>query len=102
MKSLKEKIKSIIRSRTSIATSVLVIYYYFLWQFDHHIAPFVWIHKGEIIADPSFLIYILPIEVWEATNFYNICMVIFILAPIIVYLTWSIPIIKKIVRRNKK
>jgi len=78
MKSFKEKIKNIIRSRTSIATSVLVIYYYFLWQFDHHIAPFVWIHKGDI------------------------CMVIFILAPIIVYLTWSFPIIKKILRRNKK
>jgi hypothetical protein len=81
----------IIRSRSSISSIFLVIYYYFLWQFDHHIAPFIWKQKGEIIADPSFLQYILPIEVWEATTFYNICMVIFILCPIIIYLTWSIP-----------
>jgi len=101
-KTLKEKVIDILRSRVSLATIILTIYYYFLWQFDHHIAPFVWDHKGEIIADPSFLIYILPIEVWEATNFYNICMVIFILAPILLYLTWSIPIIKKTLRRKRK
>jgi len=99
-RTLKERVVNILRSRVSLATIFLTIYYYFLWQFDHHIAPFVWNHKGEIIADPSFLIYILPIEVWEATTFYNICMVIFIIAPVLIYLIWSIPSIKELQKRR--
>jgi len=98
-RTLKERVFDILRTRVSLATIILVIYYYFLWQFDHHIAPFVWDYKGEIIADPSFLIYVLPIEVWEATNFYNICMVIFIIAPVLIYLIWSVPIFNKIWRK---
>lgn len=92
--------KDLVRKRSSIATAILAVYYFFLWQFDHHVAPFVWAHKGEIIADPSFLRYILPIECFEATNFYNICMVVLILAPLLIYLTWSIPEIKAILRRE--
>jgi len=90
-RNIRSKVVRVLRSRASLATLFLAIYFYFLWQFDHHVAPFVWNHKGEIIADPSFLIYLLPLETWEATTFYNICMVVFIIAPILIYLIWSLP-----------
>jgi len=94
------KVLNILRSRASYSTIALVIYYYFLWQLDHHVAPLVWIWKGKLYADGWWLEYIIGKEPFEITNFYNICMVFLIISPLIVYLAWSIPYIKKRLRKN--
>jgi len=89
----------VIRSRASISTTFLMVYYFFLWQIDHHVAPLVWIWKGKLYADGWWLEKIIGKEPFEITNFYNICMVFLILCPLLIYLCWSLPTIIKALRK---
>jgi len=91
------------RKITTVSTIALFLYYYFLWQFDHHIAPLVWaLPENYKIADGWWLEKIIGEAPFYARNFYNICMIFLMFMPLIVYVTWSYPEYKKAVRKLLK
>jgi len=68
-----------ISDREAAAVGCLIVYFFFLWQFDHGVAPLVWHYKDKIYIDGWIFGKI------EITDYYNICMLFLLFCPPLVF-----------------
>ena len=85
IKILKE---NVLRTRTILSSFILAGYYWFLWQLDHHVAPYVWEYKGINYADGWIFEDILGKEFFEITSFYNFCILMLLFLPLLLIVVW--------------
>jgi len=79
---------------------LFLLYYWFLWQLDLCGAYYVWKYGSNDYIDGWIFEYILGHEFFRVTSFYNACMIVLLLFPIITFILFNS--MYKVVRMERK